>query len=165
MQIILECVREGTKKLRIRFHSYIDVQENRTYTNVYNNKYNCTFPKDIRVEGRLYEVPDTDIQLIHYENKAPYYGIKRSNIRIISDPIQVSCSSSSSSSIEPPTTLFDAGECVVCLSEPSICIYVPCGHMCVCASCNYTLNSMNPERFKCPVCRAKIKSVIMDKRE
>ena len=166
MPIILECVREGRSKLRIRFHSYIDEQENRVYTNVYNNTYNCTFPKDIRIEGRLYQVPDTDIRLIHVEgsDKKPFYGIKRSNIQIVTDVVGTTTTTTTSTatattSAAMPRRVFDAVECVICLSEPSICIYVPCGHQCVGVGCNTGLKSSR--NYSCNVCREKIKSVII----
>ena len=51
--IILECITEKNK-LRIRFNSFID-EEGKVFTNVYNNLYNCQFPKNIRENGKFYE--------------------------------------------------------------------------------------------------------------
>lgn len=59
--IILKCVKESGK-LRIKFHCFINGQ-NQQYTNVYNNSYNCKFPKDIRRAGAYYKVNDGDIRL------------------------------------------------------------------------------------------------------
>ena len=69
--IILECVREGSK-LRIRFYCYID-STNNLYKNVYNNNYNCMFPKDIRRVGEFYCVNDTDINLTARGGERPTY--------------------------------------------------------------------------------------------
>ena len=37
--------------------------------------------------------------------------------------------------------------CVVCLSEESNMVFIPCGHVCTCESCSSNL------RNSCPVCR------------
>ena len=60
-KITLQCVKEG-RKLRIKFFSFTDDQ-GKVFTNVYNNNYNCKFPRDIRVEGRYRRVPITRISL------------------------------------------------------------------------------------------------------
>ena len=39
--------------------------------------------------------------------------------------------------------------CKVCQVHPITLVYVPCGHMCVCAECNKLLGN-------CPMCRARI---------
>ena len=59
--IILECVLEK-KKLRIKFHSFVD-EEGKIFTNVYDNSYNCQFPKDIRSNGRFFSIPNDDMYL------------------------------------------------------------------------------------------------------
>ena len=59
----------------------------------------------------------------------------------------------------PPTIdtstikIYDAGDCVICLSIASTIAFIPCGHRCVCATCNVTLKQNG---YKCPVCREKI---------
>ena len=40
-------------------------------------------------------------------------------------------------------------ECVVCLDEPCDTLLVPCGHMCLCATCAETLRQRTGV---CPVC-------------
>ena len=60
-KVILICIKDKNK-LRIKFHNFID-SDDKIYTNMYNNNYNCRFPKNIRQEGYFYEIPDTDITL------------------------------------------------------------------------------------------------------
>ena len=54
--IILKCIKERNK-LRIKFYKYIDVDGVEHY-NVYDNSYNCQFPRNIRLEGQYYKIPD-----------------------------------------------------------------------------------------------------------
>jgi hypothetical protein len=148
--IILTCIKEGSK-LRIKFHSFIN-QENQRFTNVYNNNYNCMFPKEIRQAGTFYKVPDSDIRLANRPNGKPYYSVKRSNIVVMTDvekqqflnPIVTDLST---------IKIFDAGDCVICLSVESSVVFIPCGHRCTCPDCNATLKRT---KFCCPVCREKI---------
>lgn len=150
--IVLFCIKEGGK-LRIKFHSFIN-QENQLFTNVYNNDYNCMFPKDIRAVGRFYKVPDTDIRLANRANGKPYYSIKHSNIVIMSDQEKQAFLNPPPATVDIASIkIFDAGDCVICLSVASSIAFVPCGHRCVCATCNVTLKQNG---YKCPVCREKI---------
>lgn len=43
------------------------------------------------------------------------------------------------------------GECLICLTEEKQLACMPCGHLCACVSCGYSLKS-------CPVCREKIQA-------
>jgi hypothetical protein len=151
--IILECVREGSK-LRIRFFCYID-QNNNIYKNVYNNNYNCMFPKDIRIAGSFYSVPDADIRLSS-KSGGHYYSIKRSNIQVMPAVEKQALLNRIANPPAPDIStmqIFDAGECVICLSSASTIVFIPCAHRCVCADCNITLKST---RYNCPVCRERI---------
>ena len=47
-------------------------------------------------------------------------------------------------------------KCVICLSRSVDCIYIPCGHYCVCSICNLTLEIKSDN--KCPICRSKSKA-------
>jgi hypothetical protein len=40
--------------------------------------------------------------------------------------------------------------CVICLTEPKVCLLVPCRHLCVCEQCGLEVQ-------QCPVCRTHIK--------
>jgi hypothetical protein len=79
--ITLHCVRERGK-LRIRFHSFTN-SDGKIYSNVYNNSYNCQFPRDIRQEGRFYQVGPDDINLIADGGRQPFYRIRKDNLRIL----------------------------------------------------------------------------------
>jgi hypothetical protein len=156
--IILYCIKEGSK-LRIKFHSFIN-QENQRFTNVYNNRYNCMFPKDIRAVGRYYKVPDADIRLASKGGSSHYYSIKRTNIVIMTDEEkQQLLTPPASTFLRPTVKIFDAEECVICLSVSTSITFMPCGHRCVCATCNVTLKQNG---YKCPVCREKITQDIIE---
>ena len=152
--IILHCVKENSR-LRIKFHSYITA-ENQIYKNVYNNNYNCKFPKDIRREGQFYKINDGDITISSLKS-VPFYSIKRSNIVAITDEEK-------NAIFNPPTLditkikIFDAGECVICLSSASTIVFMPCAHRCVCVDCNTQLSKM---KNCCPVCREPIQQTIV----
>ncbi len=158
--IILQCVTEG-KKLRIRFHSYID-QDGKLYRNVYNNNYNCQFPKDIRHEGFYYRVNDNDISLVYDGSKAPFYKISKKNIEILTPDqrlelnLDVTRNTTKDVSLEE-LKVFDVMECVVCFAEPTNIVFVPCAHCAVCTDCYAGIKKFNN---KCPLCRRTIDLII-----
>jgi len=49
----------------------------------------------------------------------------------------------------PPIETFQSTECVVCLERKCDIIFLPCGHLCSCSSCE-------PDLSSCPLCRAPI---------
>jgi len=109
------------------------------------------FPKDIRELGKFYKVPDGDIRLANRQNGKPFYSVKRNNIIVMTDQEK-------NDYLSPPTdlstiTIFDAGDCVICLACSSSTVFIPCGHKCVCSECNISLKS---SKYNCPVCREKI---------
>ena len=77
-KITLICIKEKNK-LRIRFLNFIDT-EGKIFTNVYNNEYNCRFPRNLREEGRMFEIPSSDIKLNAKEGKTPYYIVSKKKI-------------------------------------------------------------------------------------
>lgn len=153
--IILKCVYEQSK-LRIKFYCFIN-SENVVYTNVYNNNYNCMFPKDIRKSGSYYKINDGDIKISGLEANKPFYSIKRSNITVMTEQeVQQIIS------LTPPVnlagmTIYDSGECVVCLSAESEYVFIPCAHSCICGTCN---DRLKLGKYDCPVCRAKIERAL-----
>ena len=156
--IILECIKEGSK-LRIKFHSFIN-HEDKKFMNVYNNKFNCKFPKNIRQVGNFYKVPDNDIRLINKPCSKPFYSIKTSNIVIMTEDDKKSyldtdptCTDLSSIKI------YDAGECIICMECDSSVIFIPCGHKCVCTGCN---SQLKKSHHNCPVCRESILEDIIE---
>lgn len=82
-KIILTCA-EVAGKLRIRFHSFVN-DKGETFLNVYDNTYNCQFPRTIRCAGWFYEIDATDMILVVNPGKKPFYTVKQSNIKVLSD--------------------------------------------------------------------------------
>lgn len=140
-KITLQCVKEKNK-LRVKFFSYID-NDGKIYTNVYNNKYNCRFPRDIRKEGLFYEIGINDINLID-NGRIPFYNINKNNIKII-DNIDIN-----------NINIYKVEECVICLDNDPNIIFLPCGHQCCCNLCYEQLKDK-----KCLLCRRIITSDII----
>ena len=156
--IILECICEK-KKLRIKFNSFIDDNGN-LFTNVYNNDYNCQFPKDIRIDGQFYEIKDDDMNLICDGLKTPFYKINKKNIRILSEEEckKYRSNKKTESKIDISNMkIYDEFECVICLTENTSLIFIPCAHCCVCNSCYETIKKI---KNCCPLCRKNIKNVL-----
>jgi hypothetical protein len=131
--VTLLCVSEGSK-LRVKFLDYID-ESGKHHHNVYNNRLNCQFPKNIRQVGRKYTIPATDISLAQ---TGKFYRVKKANIVITDENIQLN------------TVIFKNADCVICLDMVPNILY-NCGHVCVCSSCDGQLKSR-----VCPLCRANI---------
>ena len=103
-KIVLQCVKVG-RKLRIRFHSFTD-HEGKVYTGVYNQNYNTMFPRDIREEGKYYEIGPNDLTLVSQPGKAPFYRVNKANIRPLATPVDMS-----------KIKIFEVEECIICYSE------------------------------------------------
>lgn len=149
-KITLRCVEERGK-LRIRFHSFIN-DEGKIFSNVYNNTYNCRFPKNIRERGLFYEIPDTDISLIQKGDKAPYYSVKKQNIKIIRDE-----------SMFDRLKVYPVEECVICMASKPDTIFFPCGHLCCCSDCYGHLKKSSYSSCSCPLCRRKVEQIKINK--
>ena len=147
-RVILKCVNDSGK-LRIRFDYFID-EDGKVFQNVYNNQYNCRFPRNIRVEGYRYEIPHNDIRL-HRGTKQPYYIIKSSSIKII-EPDKID-----TATLLENLKIFAVPTCVVCIDEESTMVLLPCGHKCLCGNCSKILTS---SRQPCPLCRRTIDDAI-----
>lgn len=156
--VILECVRETASRLRIRFNTFISSDTGKVYSNSYSNNYNCSFPKDIREEGRLYLINNDNI-VLNNRNK-PFYSIKKWNeIGVIYyDTVLINLIryiklyKKLQDKIEHDDIIknnFKTDECCVCLSTNPEVIFVPCAHLCSCMECGQQLS-------KCPLCRRKI---------
>jgi hypothetical protein len=153
-KITLQCVREKNK-LRIKFYSYTN-EEGKVFTNVYNNSYNCRFPRNIREEGAFYEVGPNDIDLNNNGRVSPFYTIRTHNIKVIPSPANAVTSSSSVTDVSQ-IHVYAEPECVCCMCEPSCVIFIPCAHQCTCEDCYKSL-----VKFKrpCPICRRDIRSTL-----
>lgn len=148
-KIILKCVKEHNK-LRIKFYSFID-DNGKEYFNLYNNDYNCKFPKNLRKEGLYYEVGPNDISLTN-NGSSLFYNIKKYNIKVVDifvkninlDELKV----------------FDISECVICMEQISSIIFIPCAHRCSCEEC-YKKLKKTKAIINCPICRRTITSTIV----
>jgi hypothetical protein len=140
--IRLRCVKEGNK-LRIKIVS-----------SGYSSDANCQFPKDIRVAGRQYEVPKSDISLANTQGKF-FYRIKKNNIVICNDKSEIGIDLTKLKIYGDE----NIAECSICMndvdSKPDIVfiIIAPCGHYCCCKDCVKELKI-------CPMCRANIGQIV-----
>lgn len=139
----LKCFKEGSK-LRIKIIS-----------SGYSSDANCQFPKNIRIEGRQYLVPKSDISLSNTRGKF-FYRIKKNNITICNDKQS-----------EPGLDLTklkiygdeNITECCICMNDVEsksdivFIIIAPCGHYCCCKDCVKELK-------QCPMCRANIGQIV-----
>lgn len=174
-KITLQCVKEGRTKLRVRFHSFTD-EEGRVFTNVYDNSFNCQFPRSIREEGRFYEIGPDDLSLVNGGSRQPFYKVRAAGIRIVGDgesvvvkpphhrATETSASSSRSTAVGAGAPIdlseikiFEVTDCVVCLSTAPNEVFLPCAHKCVCAACS---KEIKRHSGNCPLCRRRITSTI-----
>ena len=140
-KIVLICVKEKSK-LRIKFESYTNL-EGKVYYNVYNNRYNCRFPRDLRVEGRRFEIPKSALSL-SVLGSTPFYNINKSSIKILDD-----------APLEIPDKVYTCDECVICMDVAPNVVCLPCAHACMCKEC---YGYMSDKR--CPICRSGITGTI-----
>ena len=144
-KIIIKCVKEKNK-LRIRFHSYFD-SEGKEYRNAYNNKYNCKFPKDIRVEGRFYQIGENDLNTVISRGK-PFYCVSNKNIEILDNYLDPEFDINK-------IKVYTLEECVICMNESPNIIFLPCGHQCTCKTC---CDIISDAHKSCPLCKKLINS-------
>lgn len=131
--IYLECIKEKSK-LRVRIISP-----------GYNTNANCQFPRAIRLEGRKYKVPSTNISVGTRAGQKFFYRVSKNNIEIIENAdIKVKLEK-----------VFKQPECCICMdAEPEI-VIVKCGHLCLCKDCSKEYDSK-----RCPLCRGDIQQKI-----
>ena len=140
--IYLECIKDGNK-LRVRVIS-----------SGYFNDANCQFPRAIRLEGRKYRVPKTDVKFVEGAGRKYFYRVSKKNVEIINvEDVNIK--------LELKKIYEDEAEvdCIVCFANEKNVVLVPCGHYCLCNDCGNTL--LNTTNI-CPLCRATI-SVVASK--
>ena len=139
-KVYLECVKEGSK-LRVKI-----------LTPGYISGSNCQFPKDIRVVGRKYEVPASDVNLVTGRGRW-FYRIGKNNIKIVD---QIPTMTPSTHHVHVARIFEDAENpaCAICLDLPKSRVFVPCGHYMCCETCYPEL------RGTCPMCRSKIQQAV-----
>lgn len=143
--VTLRCVKVGSK-LRIRFHSFENI-DGKIFSGAYNNSYNCRFPKDIRKEGYLYEIPDTDIHLTGGSNMSCFYTVKKGHIKVIKPEL---------TQAQKDIKIFEISECIICMDAKPSLAFIPCGHVCTCNGCSSKMGRHNMQN--CPLCRRKIEN-------
>lgn len=132
-KVKLMCVKEGGK-LRVRITS-----------EGYLNTANCQFPRNIRVEGREYEVPPSAITLRKGPRGKYFYRVDGKKV------------GTPTAEVVKPEKVFGDDEdpvCIICMDAPKTLVLVPCGHYCVCIEC------VEPLKKKCPLCRSNFTSFI-----
>ena len=147
MVVELHCVTEN-RKVRVKIAAYIN-NEGKRYSNVYDNTFNCRFPRNLRIDGRKFHVPDNNVKLNCTPGKAGYYIVSAHNIVILPDNFQ----SDSTNNLLIEHVWETSVECVICLCTESKIIFTPCGHKCSCIDCGKKLKD-------CCICRAHINSMI-----
>lgn len=155
MSVYLRCVKEGSK-LRIRVESYQD-DNGIVRVGVYNNNYNCQFPRNIRQEGRFYKIPKENIKLCASGHNKPFYRVGKAQIQILdSGSVQGRYTENDQITIDNIQIYGeDLEECVVCMDTKPNVVIVPCGHLCCCENCSLQLDPR-----KCPICRGEISSIL-----
>lgn len=137
--VFLQCVKEG-KKLRVKVISP-----------GYSPFANCQFPTALRVEGRKFSIPKTDISITNTKNKF-FYRVKKDKIKLIDalpEKLEIK--------IEKIYGDEDLSECTICMvsteENPAMkfVIFSPCGHYVACSACGAKVKD-------CPMCRAKIEA-------
>lgn len=132
----LRCVKEGSR-LRVRIVSP-----------GYSPIANCQFPRDIRVDGREYEVPAGDIQLTeHHASRKFFYRVGKSNIRVVEPAV-------ANTSLK---VYGDPDACAICFDDENVdfVVFAPCGHCACCSNCGERVKSKG-----CPICRASIQRIV-----
>lgn len=138
MTVELHCVLEH-RKVRVRIAAYID-PDGKRFENVYNDAWNCRFPKDIREDGRRFHVPDENVKLQCTKTGTRFYSVSAKNIVVLPHVAY--------------EQIYEASvECAICMGEPSTVIFGPCGHLCCCATCGERLSV-------CCICRGAIRDKI-----
>lgn len=135
-KILFRCIKEKGK-LRIRIESYIN-SEGKKFDGVYNNNYNCQFPKDIRQENQMYEAPERAVTFVNHLTK-PFYRVSAKLVTIFNEYKDIKIYG------------LDLEECVICLGNAPNIIFAPCGHLCSCSECFTKFKEK-----KCPICRGNI---------
>lgn len=136
MSVQLYCTKVGSK-LRVRVQ-----------TAGYLRHANCQFPRDLRVDGRRFEVDPSAISLITTRGKY-FYAVKNKNaIRILpSGGEEITTGGDGTRTLPQQIFTDDSTEdCIICMETPKVIVFNPCGHFYACETCSTPLK-------QCPICR------------
>lgn len=138
----LHIVPEGDKA-RVRIAACID-SDGKRYENVFNNSWNCRFPRNLREVGKIYRVPDDNVKVQKSKNGVFFYSVSTKGLVTLQSQITK----------DTLSAIYETSpECVICMSADSDIIFVPCGHLCSCKTCGDRLD-------KCCICRVPINQQI-----
>lgn len=153
--VMLKCVKEKGK-LRVKI-----------VTPGYLSTCNVQFPRDIRIEGRMYKVDKKYISLVTTRGKYFYTVSRPFHVRGNVIQIVEGVSSADAQAIVDEHTrsyletikdhvLYEdlsSTECCICMSEPKDVVFMPCFHFYCCSGCSERLS-------KCPICRMPVERKI-----
>ena len=130
--VILQCVKVKNR-LRVRIIS-----------EGYCKFANCAFPRNLRVEGRKYQVPFFGVITVERSSGNFFYRISETHIHDYIEETK-----------EVVDKIYTASECCVCLDAEPKMVIVPCGHRCACQECSQKLTNK-----KCPLCRTQFSNIV-----
>lgn len=143
--VTLKCIKEGSR-LRVRITSP-----------GYYHDANCQFPRDIRLVGRSYECPASDVTLAKGPRGKYFYRINKKGIKVLD---------SEKPSEKVSLKVYgddDSDECLICMDQTKDVVFAPCGHFCSCGGCAQLLlatTSSSTSSSTCPLCRTAISVVV-----
>jgi hypothetical protein len=142
-------------KLRVRIDTYYD-HDGVARHNMYNDRLNCQFPRNLRAVGRAYLIPSQNVSLVGHGSSRPYYRVRVPNIlRQIALDEDVGQTAAVHA---PPATEYVTPECIACMDAVSNVLLAPCGHLCLCAPCWGSM--IHAAGRKCPLCRAAVEHTL-----
>lgn len=128
VDVLFKCVKENNK-LRIKITSP-----------GYHPDANCQFPRNIRIEGKVFKAPQSAVTFSRGPRGTLFYRVDKKCIQEIKIDVKV-------------FDVSDTPECVVCMENTKDYVFIPCGHFCSCAACTEKLK-------ECPICRSSIDSLV-----
>ena len=111
---------------------------------------NVQFPRDLRVENRLFKVDKSFVKLVLTRGRWFYSVKNKNNIEIVGDNAEHKKIDLTNMKIFEDT---DTSECSICLTYDKDTIFNPCGHYYCCTQCSNML-------VNCPICMTKIEAKI-----
>ena len=161
MLVELKCVKvQGKLRVRILTDGYI-------------KDANCQFPRDIRAEGRHYQVDSQHISLKTRSGRWFYSIMKKDCVKILTSEEEEKIEEQREARLKKKRekeaqeekdiveemknmTIYEdesSTECAVCMDADKDVVFYPCGHFYCCGNCKTHFE-------KCPICRVKVQKTI-----
>lgn len=140
-RVYLKCIKEKSK-LRVKIVSP-----------GYFSDSNCQFPRDLRVDGRIFSVPSSAISLTSGPRGKFFY-------RVAIHDLQYDHENSSSADTAVVKKVYDddtVTDCTICLCVEKSIVFAPCGHHVSCHECSIKIKTTTG---KCPICRTAIGALV-----